>query len=124
MGVGKFDPVLDIKPIGGKPYVDATGPLGGLDPPPNEETPMVICVRILQNDVLVAECNGADHGQHFDPPGTGRTWGCPAEVIPGRTPITGNAIGEAVLITGHPDGGFNTYTWTTPVQLRVVRCAP
>jgi hypothetical protein len=119
MGVGKFDQALVVRQIDGRSTVDAAGPLDGLDGGPNVETPMVICVRIFQDDELVAECNGAEHEQHFDPPGTGRKWGCPAEVVDGRTAVTGPAIAMAVLVTGHADGGFNTYTWTTPVQLQV-----
>lgn len=113
MAVGKFDQTIDYHKHGDLFDVDAKGPLD-LDAATNEK-PMVVCVRIFQDDALLAECNGADHDPAQTFPQRDR-WQCEGHTE-GRTPKPGAALALAVLVTSSDDGGFNTYTWTQLVDL-------
>ena len=118
MAVGKFDQTIKYHRHGGLFDVDARGPLE-LDTSTNEKA-MVVCVRIFQDDALLAECNGADHdpAQTFPSPAPGEDphWECEGHTL-GRTPKEEPALALAVLVTSSDDGGFNTYSWTQIVQL-------
>jgi hypothetical protein len=115
MAVGKFDEQIKYHSHGELFDVDAKGPMD-LDTSTNEK-PMVVCVRIFQDDALLAECNGADHdpAQTF-PPNQPDRWQCEGHTS-GGTPKEEPALALAVLVTSSDDGGFNTYTWTQIVQL-------
>jgi hypothetical protein len=115
MAVGKFDQTIKYHKHGALFDVDAKGPMD-LDAATNEK-PMVVCVRIFQDDALLAECNGADHdpAETF-PPSRPNRWECEGHTL-GRTPTESSALALAVLVTSSDDGGFNTYTWTQLVEL-------
>jgi hypothetical protein len=118
MAVGKFDAEIKYHRHGDLFDVAARGPLD-LDADTHEKA-MVVCVRIFQDDALLAECNGADHdpAQTFPEPAPGKKphWECEGHTL-GRTPTESSALALAVLVTASDDGGFNTYTWTQIVQL-------
>jgi hypothetical protein len=108
MAAGKFNDPLEV--VGA--VVHGEGPLtldGG-------EDPLVMCVKILQGDRLLAECDSQRHPVDFP---SGR-WHMPADVAEGLTPREGAALGVAVLVTQGPrPGEMNTYQWIQPLSLKV-----
>src|SRR5262245_35291444 len=105
MAVGKFDQEIKFHKHNAQFDVHAKGPMN-LDARTNEK-PVVVCVRIFQDDALLAECNGADHDpdQTF-PPDQPDRWQCEGHTR-GGTPKEGPALALAVLVTSSDDGGFN-----------------
>ena len=88
--------------------IDTQGPL---ELEQGEEV-LVICVKVFQDDEVIAEC---DPGTHPFQASGGR-WRMDAEVLPGKHPQEGAAVGAAVAVTSGPGGAMSTYTWTMPIE--------
>jgi hypothetical protein len=117
MAVGKFDPIIHYERHDDEFVVKVRGVMT-LDATQGEK-PMVVCVRVFQDDSLLAECNSADHtpAETF-PAAEPGVWKCHGHTDGQRVPAEDKALGMAVLVTGSADAGLNTYTWSSVVQLK------